>query len=78
MIILDSNEVEKKVQKLVSLFNSLGGKVDKRKLVHPDMKKKEAFAGLEVVEEAFAREEVKEDAFLSGKNTEGLYLSLLF
>ena len=78
LIILDSNEVEKKVQNLISLFNSLDGEVDKSKLVHPDIKKKEAFAGLEVMEEAFAREEVKEDAFFSGENTDGSYLRLLF
>ena len=60
------------------MFDSLGGKVDKHKLVHPDMKKKEAFTGLEVMEEASARVEVMEDAFLSGKSTEGLYLRLLF
>ena len=63
---------------MISLFNSLGGEEDKSKLVHPDIKKKEAFAGLEVMEEAFAREEVKEDAFLSRKMTEGLYSRLLF
>ena len=65
--ISDSNEVEEKVKKLVSLFNSLGGEVDKHKLVHPDLKKKEGFARVEVMDEAF----------LSEKNTEGLYFMIV-